>query len=90
MLRRDAGDQAGLRIGQVVGRRLAIQHDRLADLVEFGIGADRRRTATGGRGADAAEGFVVVPEKGGGGHEAFTEGRGKKKAEWQAGGIAIS
>jgi hypothetical protein len=41
VLRRDAGDQAGLRIGQEIGRRLAVQHDRLADLVEVGIGADR-------------------------------------------------
>src|SRR6185437_11806152 len=39
-LRRDAGDEAGLRIGEEIGGRLAIHHQRLADLVQFGIGAD--------------------------------------------------
>src|SRR5690606_25855081 len=61
---RDAGDQAGLGARQVVRRRLAVDHDRLADFVEFGIGADGCEL----RGPVAprlrAEGFVVVPEKG--------------------------
>jgi hypothetical protein len=41
LLRRDAGNQAGLRVGQEIIGRLAIQHDRIADLVQLGIGADR-------------------------------------------------
>ena len=67
-LRRDAGDEAGLRIGQVVIGGFAVQHDRLADLVQLGIGADggklRRPVAPG----VGAKGFVVVPEEGVGGH----------------------
>ncbi|MNR29001.1 hypothetical protein D3C85_1463580 [compost metagenome] len=63
-LRRDAGEQAGFRRRQVVAGRLAVQHHRLADFVEFGIGADAgklRRTVAARHGA---EGFVVVPEEG--------------------------
>jgi hypothetical protein len=67
-LRRDAGDEAGLRVGQVVVGGLAVQHQRLADLVQLGIGADggklRRPVAPG----VGAKGFVVVPEEGVGGH----------------------
>ena len=68
LLRRDAGDQAAFGLGQHVGRRLAVQHQRLADLVQLGIGADggelRRPVAP----RVGAEGFVVVPEKGGRAH----------------------
>ncbi len=64
VLRQDAGDQARFRIGQKIIGRLAVQHDRLADLVEFSVGADRgelgRAVAARGR----AKGFVVVPEEG--------------------------
>ena len=62
-LRRDAGQQAGLGIGQRVGRGLAVQHHRRADLVQLGVGADAgelRRPVTA---RQAAEGFVVVPEE---------------------------
>ncbi len=63
LLRGDAGDQAGLRVGQVIRRGLAILHQRRADFVQLGVGADRGelRRAIAAR-ADA-EGFVVVPEK---------------------------
>ena len=63
-LRRNAGNQTRLRIGQIVRRGLAIQHQRIADFVQPGIGANRRelRRAVAAR-ADA-EGFVVVPEEG--------------------------
>src|SRR5690606_24987447 len=63
-LRQDAGEQAGLGVGQVVGGWLAVMHHRLADLIELCIGADagelRRPVAPG----HAAKGFVVVPEEG--------------------------
>ncbi len=38
-LRRDPGEQAGLRIGQVVGVRLAVQRGRPADDVQFHVQA---------------------------------------------------
>jgi hypothetical protein len=63
-LRQDAGQQAGFRFGQEVGRGLAILHQRRADFIEIGVGADARKL----RGAVAtrhdAKGFVVVPIKG--------------------------
>jgi hypothetical protein len=64
LLRRDAGDQAGLRVGQEIIGGLAIQHDRIADLVQLGIGADRGELRRAVAARDGAKGFVVVPEKG--------------------------
>ena len=64
LLGRDAGDQAGLGVGQEVIGRLAEPLHRRADLVELGIGAEGREL----RGAIAArigtEGLVVVPQEG--------------------------
>jgi hypothetical protein len=51
------------RVGQEVGRRLAIQHDRRADLVQVGIGADRGELGRAVAARLGAEGFVVVPEE---------------------------
>ena len=67
-LRRDAGDQAGFGVGQEVGRRLAVQHQRLADLIEFGVGADARELRRAVAPHVGAKGFVVVPEEGVSGH----------------------
>ena len=63
-LRRDAGDQAGLRVGQEVVGRLAIQHHRLADLVQLGVSADGGELCRTVAPDIGPEGFVVVPEKG--------------------------
>ena len=63
MLRRDAGNQAGSGIRQIVIGGLAVKHHRLADFVQLGIGANagklRRPVAPG----IEPEGFIVVPEK---------------------------
>ena len=63
-LRRDAGDQAGLRTGQEIGCRLAIEHQRLADFIEFRIGPDAGELRRAVAPHVSPEGFVVVPEKG--------------------------
>ena len=85
LLRCDAGDQAGLRIGQKVGRGLAIDHQRVADFVQLGVGADGGKL----RGAVAAhvgtKGLVVVPEKSVGGHggkKQVSEARQKQAVLW--------
>ena len=60
LLRRDTGNQARLRIRQIVRRWLAVDDQRLANEVEIRIGTNTgklRRPVLGG--ADA-EGFVVV------------------------------
>ena len=75
MLRGDAGEQAGLRVGEVVRRRLAIQHQRRADLVEFGIGANSRELGRTVAPRIDAKGFVVVPEKGMGLHKESDQAR---------------
>ena len=67
-LRRDAGDQRGLGTRQVVGRGLAIDHQRLADLVERRVGADGGELRGPVAARHGAEGFVVVPEEGLSGH----------------------
>jgi hypothetical protein len=72
LLRRDAGDQAGLRVGQEIIGRLAIQHDRIADLVQLGVGADRGKLGRAVAARLGAEGFVVVPEKSLCGHRALS------------------
>jgi hypothetical protein len=63
VLRQDAGEQAALGVRQAVQRRPAVQHHRLADLVQFGVGAQagelRRRVAA----RVGAERLVVVPEE---------------------------
>lgn len=60
LLRRDAGDETGLGLGQVIWCQLAVDHQGLADDVELGIGADagklRRSIAT----RMNTKGFVVV------------------------------
>ena len=63
LLRRDAGNQARLRIGQEIIGRLAIQHDGLADFVQFGIGADGSELGRTVAARLGAKGFVVVPKK---------------------------
>lgn len=63
LLRRDAGDQAGLRIGQEIRRRLAVQHDRLADFIQAGVGADGGKLRRAVAPRLHAERLVVVPEE---------------------------
>ena len=60
LLRRDAGDEAGFRLRQVVRRRLAIDHQRLADDVEIGVGANARKLRRPVPGGADAEGLVVM------------------------------
>ena len=58
----DACDQATLRIGQIIGRRLAQDIDGRTDFVQIGIGADGGKLR-GAIGACAdAKGFVIVPK----------------------------
>ena len=59
----DAGDQARLRIGQEIRRRLAIQHDRFANFIEPGIGPDRRKLGRAVAPRLGTEGFVIMPKK---------------------------
>ena len=68
LLRRDARDQARLWVGQEIICRLAIQHDRLADLVEFGIRADGCELGRAVAARLGAKGFVVVPKESLGSH----------------------
>ena len=63
-LRRDAGDEAGLGLGQRVGGGLTVEHLRRADLVQRGVGADGRELRRPVAPRVDAEGFVVVPEEG--------------------------
>ena len=63
LLRQDAGQQAGLGVRQVVGGRLAVQHHRLADLVQVEVGADAGKLRRPVKARVAPEGFVVVPEE---------------------------
>jgi hypothetical protein len=79
-LRRDAGDQAGLGAGQVVGCGLAVEHQRLADLVQIGIGADGCELRGTVAARVGAEGFVVVPEEGV--HEGTVAAGNKAKPEY--------
>jgi hypothetical protein len=58
VIRQDCGAR------QIIVGRLAEQHQRLADLVEVGIGADRGELRRAIAARLGAEGFVVVPEKG--------------------------
>ena len=67
-LRHDAGEQAGFGVGQVVGRRLAVDHHRVAHLVQVEVGADAGKLGRPVQARVAAEGFVVVPEEGVCGH----------------------
>ena len=67
-LRRDAGEQAALGVGQAVGCGLAVQHHRVTDLVERGVGAYAGKLGRPVSARYAAEGFVVVPEKAEGCH----------------------
>ncbi len=64
LLRRDARDQARLRVWQEIIGWLTIQHDRFADLVEFGIRADGGELGRAVATRLGAKGFVVVPKKG--------------------------
>jgi len=64
VLGRDAGDQAGLGVGQHLQRWPAVDHQRFTDLVEFGVGADAGKLGRPVGPGVGAEGFVVVPEKG--------------------------
>jgi hypothetical protein len=63
-LRGDAGDQAGVGVGQVVVGGLAIGHHRLADFAQLGIGADGRKLGRPVAPHVGAKGFVVVPDEG--------------------------
>ena len=69
----DAGDEARLRIGQVVVGGPAVDHQRLTDLVELGIGADGGKLRRAIQPRVGTKGFVVVPEKGVRGHGARWE-----------------
>ena len=69
LLRGNAGDQAGLGAGQIVRRRLAVQHDGLAHLVEVHVGANRRKLRGTVITRIGTKGFVVVPEEGKFSHE---------------------
>ena len=60
LLRRDAGDEAGFRLRQVIRRRLAVNHQRLADDVEIPVGANARKLRRSVFGRTDAEGLVVV------------------------------
>ena len=62
-LRQDAGEQAGLGVGEIVGRRPAVVHHRRVDLAQLGIGADAGELRRPVAARHAAEGFVVVPEE---------------------------
>jgi hypothetical protein len=57
-----------LGVGQEIGRGLAEQVDRLADLVQFGVGAHAGELRRPVAARHAAEGLVVVPEEGQVGH----------------------
>ncbi|MNP06869.1 hypothetical protein D3C76_988700 [compost metagenome] len=63
--RPDAGDQAGQRMRQDVVARLAIEVERLADLVERLVGADAGDLQRPVAARIDAGGFVVVPEDAG-------------------------
>ena len=67
-LRHDAGEQAGFGIRQIVGSRLAVDHHRIAHLVQVEVGADAGKLGRPVQARVAAEGFVVVPEEGVCGH----------------------
>ena len=79
-LRRDAGDQNRSWIGQVVVGWLAIEHQRLADFVQLGVGAYRRKLRRPVEARINAEGFVVVPEKSVG-HKLVVTARVKKRGQ---------
>jgi hypothetical protein len=63
-LGRDARDQTGLRVGQIVIGRLAVPHHGLADFVELVIRAYARKLRGTVIARLGAKGFVVVPEEG--------------------------
>ena len=63
-LRRDTRDEARLGVGQEIVGGLAIQHERLADLVQRRIRANGRKLRGPVAPGVDAEGLVVVPEKG--------------------------
>jgi hypothetical protein len=73
-LRRDAGDEAGVGVWQVVGGGLAIGHDRLADFAQLGIGADGRKLGGSVAPHVGAKGLVVVPDEGVGGGDGLWVG----------------
>ena len=63
-LRRDAGEETGVGMGQQIGRGTAVEHQRRADFIQIGIGAQTGEltgTITMGIGAP---GFVIVPVEG--------------------------
>jgi hypothetical protein len=57
------------RVGQEIGRRLAVQHDRVADFIQAGIGADGCELGRAVAARLRPKSFVVVPKKGVGGHK---------------------
>jgi len=63
-LRRDAGDQARLRVWQKIIGGLAVQHDWLTDLMEIRIGTNGRELGWARAPGVDAKSFIVVPEKG--------------------------
>jgi hypothetical protein len=68
MLRQDPGQQHALGIRQGVGRGLAVQHQRFADLLQRGVGPHTRKLRGPVAPRHPAEGFVIVPVEGGLGH----------------------
>ena len=66
VLRGDAGDQGGNRRGQQVVGRLHEEADRLVDLVQCFVGADRRELGDPAAAPVGTEGLEVVEQEGGG------------------------
>ncbi|MNO98341.1 hypothetical protein D3C76_900860 [compost metagenome] len=64
LLRRDAGDEAGFRLRQVIRGRFAVNHQWLADDVEVGVGANTRKLRRPVLGGADAEGLVIVEIEG--------------------------
>ena len=64
LLRRDAGDQAGVGVGRHLQRRLAVEHHRFADDLQFHVGADAGELQRPVAPRVGAGGLVVVPEEG--------------------------
>ncbi len=62
-LRRDSGDQAGIRCRQHIGCRLAVNDHRLANWRQLQIGAHSGELAGAILTRIGAEGFVVVPQE---------------------------
>ncbi len=63
-LRRDASDQARLRVGQIIKRRLTEQYQRITHFVQVGVGTNCGKLRGPIAPQIGPEGFVIVPEEG--------------------------